>query len=99
MTSQSTQISDAMIGGNASAEEQAEELEEGAETGIDIVMNGRLQGTTYTKKDYQTYIKVCDVLEHIIVIWVLSFKAFYRCNLIIKYTCIIHQICCIFRDM
>ncbi|XP_018412116.1 PREDICTED: translationally-controlled tumor protein [Nanorana parkeri] len=50
-------ISDALIGGNASAEC----LEEGAEattvTGVDIVMNHKLQETGFTKDSFKQYIK------------------------------------------
>lgn len=58
MTSEKTEITDAMIGGNASAEEAAEACEDGSTSGVNIVLANRLQQTTYSKKDYGTYIKV-----------------------------------------
>lgn len=45
------------IGGNPSAEEQAEALENGAEQVIDIVHSFRLQSTSFDKKSYLTYLK------------------------------------------
>ncbi|WFD07105.1 hypothetical protein MVES1_002462 [Malassezia vespertilionis] len=45
------------IGGNPSAEEQAEALENGAEQAIDLVHTFRLQPTSFDKKSYLTYLK------------------------------------------
>ena len=58
MTTETTQVSDAMIGGNASAEEGAEANEDSSQSGCNIVLANRLVQTSYAKKDYQTYIKV-----------------------------------------
>ena len=58
MTTEKTEVTDAMIGGNASAEEAAEETEETSTSGVNIVLANRLVQTTYAKKDYQLYIKV-----------------------------------------
>lgn len=50
-------IDDALIGGNASAEV----LDEGCDTttvsGVDIILNHKLQETSYDKKSYTVYIK------------------------------------------
>lgn len=51
-------IDDSAIGGNASAEEAAEATEATSTTGCNIVLANRLVETSYTKKDYQKYIKV-----------------------------------------
>lgn len=51
------QEGDVDIGGNPSAEEQAEALENGAEQVIDIVHSFRLQSTSFDKKSYLTYLK------------------------------------------
>ncbi|RXW24693.1 hypothetical protein EST38_g1150 [Candolleomyces aberdarensis] len=45
------------IGGNPSAEEQAEALEDGAETKNNVVHSFRLQSTGFDKKSYLTYLK------------------------------------------
>ena len=58
MTTEKTEVTDAMIGGNASAEEPTEAAEDSATSGVNIVLANRLVQTTYAKKDYQTYIKV-----------------------------------------
>ena len=58
MTTEKTEITDAMIGGNASAEEAAEDCEETGTRGVNIVLANRLQQTSFSKKDYGTYIKV-----------------------------------------
>lgn len=58
MTSEKTEVSDAMIGGNASVEEAAEANEDSSASGVNIVLANRLKQTTYAKKDYGTYIKV-----------------------------------------
>ena len=59
MTTEKTEITDAMIGGNASAEEASEACDDGSASGVDIVLANRLQQTAFSKKDYGTYIKVC----------------------------------------
>ncbi|EPQ28334.1 uncharacterized protein PFL1_04161 [Pseudozyma flocculosa PF-1] len=51
------QEGDVDIGGNPSAEEQAEALENGAEQVINIVHTFRLQSTSFDKKSYLTYLK------------------------------------------
>lgn len=48
---------DVDIGANASAEEQAEALEDGAQTVNNLVHTFRLQATSFEKKAYMTYIK------------------------------------------
>jgi hypothetical protein len=48
---------DVDIGANASAEEQAEELEDGATQILDIVYSFRLSETSFDKKSFMTYIK------------------------------------------
>lgn len=45
------------IGGNPSAEEQAEALENGAEQVINIVHSFRLQSTSFDKKSFLGYLK------------------------------------------
>lgn len=52
------QDGDVDIGGNPSAEEQAEALENGAQQVIDLVNSFRLQSTSFDKKSYLTYLKV-----------------------------------------
>lgn len=49
---------DVDIGGNPSAEEQAEALENGGTQVINIVHSFRLQSTTFDKKGYLTHLKV-----------------------------------------
>ena len=60
MTESATKVDDSVFGGNASAEGGAEEAAEDGpdKSGCNIVLANRLQGTTYSKKDYQTHIKV-----------------------------------------
>ncbi|PWN39363.1 translationally controlled tumor-associated, partial [Ceraceosorus guamensis] len=48
---------DVDIGGNPSAEEQAEALESGAQTVINVVHTFRLQNTTFDKKSYLAHLK------------------------------------------
>ncbi|KAK9537432.1 hypothetical protein VZT92_005050 [Zoarces viviparus] len=50
-------IDEALIGGNASAEEQCEGTDESMVSGVDIVLNHKLQETGFGKKDYVVYIK------------------------------------------
>ncbi|KAI8326195.1 translationally controlled tumor-associated [Martensiomyces pterosporus] len=45
------------IGANASAEEAAEELEDGVETVNNVIYSFRLSQTSFDKKSYMTYIK------------------------------------------
>lgn len=45
------------IGGNPSAEEGAEALEDGAQQVINLVHSFRLQATSFDKKSYLTYLK------------------------------------------
>jgi hypothetical protein len=49
------------IGGNPSAEEQAEALENGASQVINVVHTFRLQGTQFDKKSYLVHLKVSGV--------------------------------------
>lgn len=51
------EIDDALIGGNASAEVQDEGCESTTVSGVDIVLNHKLQETSYDKKSYTAYIK------------------------------------------
>jgi hypothetical protein len=51
------QGADIDIGANASAEEQQEELEDGAVQILDIVYSFRLTETSFDKKSFMTYIK------------------------------------------
>jgi hypothetical protein len=53
------QEGDVDIGANPSAEEQQEALENGGQSVINIVHSFRLQPTTFDKKSYLTYLKVC----------------------------------------
>ncbi|KAI9230608.1 MAG: translationally controlled tumor-associated [Piptocephalis tieghemiana] len=48
---------DVDIGANPSAEEAAEDLEEGSETVNNVVYSFRLQSTSFDKKGYMAYIK------------------------------------------
>jgi len=48
---------DVDIGGNPSAEEQAEALENGAQTVNNVVHSFRLTSTSFDKKSYLTYLK------------------------------------------
>ncbi|XP_029458764.1 translationally-controlled tumor protein [Rhinatrema bivittatum] len=50
-------IHDSLIGGNASLESQGEGTETTLVTGIDIILNHRLQETAFTKDAYKHYIK------------------------------------------
>jgi len=52
------QIDDALIGGNASAEEATEESEVASKTGFDFELDANLETQDYTKKkDYQQWLK------------------------------------------
>jgi len=48
---------DALIGANASAEEVCEGTETSSVSGVDIILNHKLQETAFDKKQYMTYIK------------------------------------------
>ncbi|XP_040913849.1 translationally-controlled tumor protein homolog [Toxotes jaculatrix] len=50
-------IDDRLIGGNASAEEVTETSEDSSVSGVDIVLNHKLQETGFDKKQYVAYIK------------------------------------------
>ena len=50
---------DTITGANPSTEEGEEALEDGATTVNDVVHSFRLQQTTFDKKSYLTYLKVC----------------------------------------
>ncbi|XP_071508063.1 translationally-controlled tumor protein homolog [Diadema antillarum] len=55
---ESNDIDDSMIGGNASAEEAAEGLDDSSVTGIDVVMKARMtEVTPFTLKQYKKLIK------------------------------------------
>lgn len=61
---------DVDIGGNPSAEEQAEALENGGQQVIDVVHSFRLQSTSFDKKSYLSYLKVRVHLRYEREIWV-----------------------------
>lgn len=50
-------IDEALIGGNASAEEVCEGTDEGSVSGVDIILNHKLSETGFDKKQYTAYIK------------------------------------------
>ena len=64
---ESTVVDEKMYGGNASAEGGGDEgADDAAQTGCNIVLANRLQQTTFTKKLYQTHIKVhVHVCRHV----------------------------------
>lgn len=55
----STSILNDSAGANPSAEEGEEALEEGATQVNNVVYSFRLQSTSFDKKSYLTYLKVC----------------------------------------
>lgn len=57
MVSRTEDIDDSLIGGNASAEIQDEGCESSTVSGIDIILNHKLQETSFTKESYKGYIK------------------------------------------
>ncbi|XP_029935990.1 translationally-controlled tumor protein homolog [Myripristis murdjan] len=58
MTSRkSDDIDESVFGGNASAEEAVESVESTTVSGVDIILNHKLQQTGFTKESYKTYIK------------------------------------------
>ncbi|XP_028291843.1 translationally-controlled tumor protein homolog [Gouania willdenowi] len=57
VTRREGEIDDSMIGGNASSEGPSEGMDECTITGVDIVLNHKLQETPFDKKSYLAYIK------------------------------------------
>ncbi|KAM6970245.1 translationally-controlled tumor protein homolog [Aplochiton taeniatus] len=57
MVSRSEDIDESLIGANASAEEQVEGNESSTVTGVDIVLNHKLQETSFNKDSFKVYIK------------------------------------------
>ncbi|XP_018584885.1 translationally-controlled tumor protein homolog [Scleropages formosus] len=57
MVTREENIDDSLIGGNASAEAQDEGCESSTVKGIDIILNHKLQETSFTKESYKAYIK------------------------------------------
>ncbi|MBN3322224.1 TCTP protein, partial [Atractosteus spatula] len=57
VVSRSEDIDDSLIGANASAELQDEGTEASTVSGVDIVLNHKLQETGFTKDTYKSYIK------------------------------------------
>lgn len=57
MTTRTEQIDDSLLGANASADEVAEGLDASTVSGVDIVLNHKLQETCYNKKSYLVEIK------------------------------------------
>jgi hypothetical protein len=56
-TTQVTSVDESKLGANPSAEEGGEATEDSSVSGCDIVLGHRLQETSFSKKDYATYIK------------------------------------------
>uniref|UniRef100_A0A674CNC6 Tumor protein, translationally-controlled 1 n=1 Tax=Salmo trutta TaxID=8032 RepID=A0A674CNC6_SALTR len=52
-------IDDSLLGANASAEVQDDVCESSTVSGVDIVLNHKLQETSFTKDSYKGYIKDC----------------------------------------
>ncbi|XP_073329400.1 translationally-controlled tumor protein homolog [Pagrus major] len=50
-------IDDSLLGANASAEEASEGCEDNCVSGIDIILNHKLQETSFDKKGYTAYMK------------------------------------------
>ncbi|KAJ8351680.1 hypothetical protein SKAU_G00231560 [Synaphobranchus kaupii] len=57
MVSRTVDIDDALIGGNASSEGLDEGSESTTLSGIDIILNHKLQETSFSKESYKAYIK------------------------------------------
>ena len=57
LVTESDQFDDALIGANASAEEQSEEVDTNSRSGINIVLSNRLVEFPQTKKSYQSHLK------------------------------------------
>ena len=54
------------LGANPSAEEQEEALqEEGATTVNNVAHSFRLSSTTFDKKTYLNFLKVCGIIDHV----------------------------------
>lgn len=51
------EIDDSLIGGNASADIQDDGCDSTVVSGVDIILNHKLQETSYDKKSYTVYIK------------------------------------------
>lgn len=66
LTKEETTISESAIGGNKSAEDEGEgDAESAAVHGVNIVIAYRLVETGYTKKQYQTELKV-HIITHLL---------------------------------
>lgn len=76
MVTETNEVSDAMIGGNASAEGGDDEgAEASSVSGCDIVLANRLAPFSFaTKKEYQTYLKVYSSLFLLTVTFLLGNK-------------------------
>lgn len=59
MVSRTENIDDCLLGANASAEVQDDGCESSTVSGVDIVLNHKLQETSFTKDSYKGYIKDC----------------------------------------
>ncbi|NP_001233263.1 translationally-controlled tumor protein homolog [Oncorhynchus mykiss] len=57
MVSRTENIDDCLLGANASAEVQDDGCESSTVSGVDIVLNHKLQETSFTKDSYKGYIK------------------------------------------
>ncbi|KAK2154332.1 hypothetical protein LSH36_271g07023 [Paralvinella palmiformis] len=57
LVTESDKFDDALIGANASAEEQSEEVDTNSRSGINIVLSNRLVEFPQTKKSYQSHLK------------------------------------------
>ncbi|XP_041740798.1 translationally-controlled tumor protein homolog isoform X3 [Coregonus clupeaformis] len=57
MVSRTENIDDSLLGANASAEVQDDGCESSTVSGVDIVLNHKLQETSFTKDSYKGYIK------------------------------------------
>ncbi|XP_078668347.1 translationally-controlled tumor protein homolog [Branchiostoma floridae x Branchiostoma belcheri] len=60
-------VDDSLIGGDATAQEVAESIDESAVSGVNIVLNHNLQETQFTKHEYMEYMKeyMKKVKEHL----------------------------------
>lgn len=58
VTRSADQINEHVFGGNASAEEKQEECDDNTSvSGVDIILNHKLQSINYSKASYKQYIK------------------------------------------
>lgn len=57
MVSRTEDIDDSLIGANASADAPDEGCDSSTVSGIDIILNHKLQETSFTKESYKSYIK------------------------------------------